>query len=48
MGKKNVSKRDIFAELMEGVNAMKQSRERKATLHTHKLPKPAVEKAPRR
>jgi putative transcriptional regulator len=46
MSKKKASKRDVFAELMEGVGAMKQHRERQVTLRTHKLPPSAVEKAP--
>jgi putative transcriptional regulator len=38
MSKRNASKRDIFAELMEGVGAMKDHRAGKITLRTHKLP----------
>jgi putative transcriptional regulator len=32
-----MKKRDIFGELMEGVAAMKRSREGKVTLRTHKV-----------
>ena len=46
MSKKKASKRDVFAELMEGVGAMKQHREGKLTLRTHQLPAPVVEEAP--
>jgi putative transcriptional regulator len=46
MSKKKTSKRNIFAELMEGVNSMKEHREGKLTLRTHKLPAPEVEEAP--
>jgi len=46
MKKQKTAKRDVFAELMEGVGAMKQHREGKLTLRTHKLPTPAVEEAP--
>ncbi len=45
MTKKKATKRNIFAELMEGVDAMKQHREGKLTLRTHKLPPPKVEQA---
>jgi putative transcriptional regulator len=31
-------KRDLFAELMEGVDAMRERREGKATLRTHRFP----------
>jgi putative transcriptional regulator len=31
-------KRDIFNELMDGIDAMKQRREKKITLRTHKVP----------
>ncbi len=45
MSKQKVDKRNVFAELMEGVGAMKEHREGKLTLRTHKLPAPAVEEA---
>jgi putative transcriptional regulator len=32
-----MAKRDIFAELMEGVSAMKRTREGKITLRSHKV-----------
>jgi putative transcriptional regulator len=44
MSKQNASKRDLFAELMEGVNSMKTHRAGKITLRTHKLPTPNVPK----
>jgi putative transcriptional regulator len=40
------SKRNLFAELMEGVNAMQQSREGKITLRTHKVGSRKTEHAP--
>jgi putative transcriptional regulator len=46
MRKKKANKRNVFAELMEGVGAMKQHREGKLTLRTHKLPPPEIEEAP--
>jgi putative transcriptional regulator len=46
MSKKKMGKRNVFAELMEGVGAMKEHRERKLTLRTHKLPVAKVEEAP--
>jgi len=46
MNKQKVVKRDIFAELMEGVGAMREHREGKATLRTHKLPAAEVKDAP--
>jgi putative transcriptional regulator len=46
MNKQKVVNRDIFAELMEGVGAMKEHREGKATLRTHKLPAAEVKDAP--
>lgn len=46
MAKKKTSKRDIFAELMEGVNAMKNHRQGKITLRTHKPPVPEIKEAP--
>ena len=46
MTRKKISKRNVFAELMEGVDAMKEHREGKLTLRTHKLPPPEMEEAP--
>ena len=46
MNKERDVKRDVFAELMEGVGAMREHREGKATLRTHKLPAPEVKKSP--
>jgi putative transcriptional regulator len=46
VSKHKVVKRDVFAEIMEGVGAMKQHREGKVTLRTHKFPIPKVKKAP--
>jgi putative transcriptional regulator len=40
------TKRDIFADLMEGVNAMGKRREGKVTLRTHSLPDAEVELSP--
>lgn len=46
MSKQKVKKRDVFAELMEGVSAMKEHREGKRTLRTHKLSAPETKEAP--
>jgi putative transcriptional regulator len=46
MSKLEDPKRDVFAELMEGVDAMRQHREGKATLRTHKLAAAEVKEAP--
>jgi putative transcriptional regulator len=46
MRKQKMGTRNVFAELIEGVGAMKAHREGKLTLRTHKLPVPAVEEAP--
>jgi putative transcriptional regulator len=46
MNKRNGKKRNIFAELMEGVGAMGEHRAGKATLRTHSLPPPEVKEAP--
>jgi len=46
MTKPKREKRDAFAELMEGVGAMQEHREGKATLRTHKFPAPAVKESP--
>jgi putative transcriptional regulator len=43
--KKN-AKRNIFSELMEGIDAMKEHREGKVTLRTHKLPAADIEELP--
>lgn len=43
---KTTSKRNVFAELMEGVDAMQQRREGKVTLRTHKMGVPKTEHAP--
>lgn len=44
--KKNATKRNLFAELMEGVGAMKARREGKVTLRTHTVAAPEVEASP--
>jgi putative transcriptional regulator len=46
MNKENTVKRDIFAELMEGVDAMKERRASKATLRTHKVSVTEVKETP--
>jgi putative transcriptional regulator len=46
MKKKNAAKRNLFAELMEGVGAMKARREDKVTLRTHAVAAPEVEASP--
>ncbi len=46
MSRKKVSKRNVFAELMEGVDSMKSHRDGKVTLRTHTVPKPKIEEAP--
>lgn len=46
MSKRNGKKRNIFAELMEGVGAMGKHRAGKVTLRTHSLPPPEVKEAP--
>jgi hypothetical protein len=38
MSRKKVNKRNLFAELMEGVEAMQAHREGKVTLRTHVFP----------
>jgi putative transcriptional regulator len=40
------TKRDIFAELMEGIGAMGEHREGKVTLRTHSLPEAEVKESP--
>ena len=46
MSRKKADTRNIFAELIEGVDAMKTHRQGKPTLRTHKMPVPDVEEAP--
>lgn len=46
MRKSKDNKRDIFAELMEGVDAMKKRRTGKVTLRTHKVSSLKMEEAP--
>jgi DNA-binding transcriptional regulator YiaG len=46
MSKQNVVKRNLFAELMEGVGAMKAHREGKLTLRTHRFPIPEIKDPP--
>lgn len=46
MSKQKAVKRDVFAELMEGVGAMGEHRKGKATLRTHKLPVAEVKESP--
>lgn len=46
MSKRSAKKRNIFAELMEGVGAMGEHRAGKVTLRTHALPPPEVKEAP--
>jgi putative transcriptional regulator len=46
MSRKTTSKRNIFAELMEGVDAMGAQRAGKVTLRTHSLPDAEVKEAP--
>ncbi len=46
MKKQNATKRNLFAELMEGVEAMKAQREGKVTLRSHAVPVPRVEESP--
>jgi putative transcriptional regulator len=46
MNKLKTVKRNIFSELMEGLDAMKEHREGKVTLRTHKLPVAAIEESP--
>lgn len=42
MGLKKTNKRNLFAELMEGVQAMQAQREGKLTLRTHNVPAPEI------
>jgi putative transcriptional regulator len=46
MKKQNATKRNLFAELMEGVEAMKGQREGKVTLRTYAVPVPKVKESP--
>lgn len=41
-----MKKRNLFAELMEGVDAMKARREGKVTLRSHRVAAPEIEAAP--
>jgi putative transcriptional regulator len=44
--KKKTVKRSVFAELMEGVDAMKSHRRGKVTLRTHVVPVPEIKESP--
>ena len=46
MTKQKAGKRNLFAELMEGVGAMKAHRENKMTLRTHKVPAAEIKESP--
>ena len=46
MTKQAASKRNLFTELMEGVGAMKEHREAKLTLRTHKVPAAEIKESP--
>ena len=46
MKKQNTTKRNLFAELMEGVDAMGTHREGKVTLRTHTVAAPEIELSP--
>ncbi|MHB8304303.1 MAG: helix-turn-helix domain-containing protein [Acidobacteriaceae bacterium] len=46
MTKQKTGKRNLFAELMEGVGAMKEHREAKLTLRTHKVPAAEIKESP--
>ncbi len=46
MTKQKAGKRNLFAELMEGVGAMKEHREAKLTLRTHKVPAAEIKESP--
>ncbi len=46
MKKQNPTKRNLFAELMEGVDAMGGHRERKVTLRTHAVAAPEIKVSP--
>lgn len=46
MTKQKAGKRNLFAELMEGVGTMKEHREAKLTLRTHKVPAAEIKESP--
>ena len=46
MKKQNATKRNLFVELMEGVDAMKAHREGKVTLRTHTVSAPKIKVSP--
>jgi len=46
MNKQNAAKRNLFAELTEGVYAMKAHREGKVTLRTHTVAAPEIKASP--
>ncbi len=46
MNKRNTVKRNLFAELMEGMDAMKARREGKVTLRTHNVAAPEIKVSP--
>jgi putative transcriptional regulator len=46
MKTQNATKRNLFAELMEGVDAMKAHREGKVTLRTHTVAAPEIKTSP--
>ena len=46
MKKQNATKRNLFAELMEGVDAMKARREGKVTLREHAVAVPEIKESP--
>lgn len=46
MSKQKKAKRDLFSELVEGVEAMKDHREGKMTLKTHTFPAAEVKESP--
>jgi putative transcriptional regulator len=46
MNKEKTTKRNLFSELIEGVDAMKARREGKVTLRTHKVKLPEIKESP--
>jgi putative transcriptional regulator len=46
MKKQNAAKRNLFAELMEGVDAIKAHRKGKVTLRTHTVSAPEIKVSP--
>jgi putative transcriptional regulator len=46
MSRQKTAKRNVFAELMEGVDAMKSRRKGKVTLRTHTIPQPQTKESP--